>query len=802
MRIGSLLYKATYKKSKEKVELITIIALVSAVVCVFLNMTEDIKKSFVMASAEGFNYDAVILDTELESAVNLSEEIKDTIEIKYNFIRTDSKELWESDSSLIFNIQGIKGDYLEIYEEELSEGRLPETDDEIMLDIKYNQLKEHKLGLGDKIELQSDMGLKKSYTVVGFYIPSGHNSVYEIEAKTSLHGMDTLFENNKYSVCVCSFSDSLEEIDDAYGNIYRIAEKYGLSDSIKWNEEKYQLFQDSVNIDNEYGSLFKFLSAFVICISVFLIYNAIEVTTNERININSLFRCVGMSRRKMNVNMMLNCVIVCIEGIILGWILGFVLNHTLGSLLIGLLNRALLGEMSSHISVYDSPFSYLKGGIAIFAVSFFAYIIIIIKNNRKSILEGLRGTEENKVKAKSKSEIATNKNIFTLLGNKNIKRNRAMYLYTFFSLLASIVLMLVVGAFFCNLSLKDLDSIRKALFCDYEIVFDYGQYINENAYNALADKMGKDKIKGASYDSIWEYFLFDSNEYQERLALLDDEKDIQDLQADYLVNIYIADNSIIKSIVEESDIKVKNVEEPIVLSFDSEINHLTIYDSENRQYNINISGYATSNYLMDYQYLTKTRLIMNYSAAKEYLGLENKYNILLITSKETQEDLQGYINNILDEYEIHAYVQATSENVKSQMLQDTFLMAVFGYLLLSIVIMSLINCYCVIKIIIKQRRREYGIVMAIGMSRKDTAKLVSYEIRKLCIYAISIGTIISIPILIYWFSAGEININYIKTVFVICLFDALFYIVISYLVKKVSEKMIKNNVIINMNAEE
>ena len=809
MNLRKILYKSTYKKSKEKWELITIIAIVTAAICVFFSMRETIKKSYSAQSLLTMNADAVLISLDIETEEKIKDKIEEKYDLKYSFFRTDSQTMFIKDSSIVANIVGAKDDFVTMNGIEIVQGDLPKNSDEVMLDQKYNDISGEKINTGDKISLITESGILKEFKVVAFINVGFHNSVNEVFAYTTIDGLDDIYEDFGYNMGVCTYADTMDEINECYTYIYDTFEAFNIpNENIMMNTSKYNLYQDEVNSDNEFGKMFDAMAYIVLIVSIFLIYNAIEVTSNEKTVTNALFRCIGLSNRKMNINLICNCSLVCLSGVVLGWLLGFLSNHTIGTLITDFLNRVMMsspGPMESgekiKLKVYDSVYSYLKSGIVVFAVSYLAYIVIIIKNSKKTVIECLNGSNNEKNKTTRKMIKFKGNNVINLLGDRNIKRNKTMYAYTLMTLLASLLLLLVVATFFANLSIDDIDSVKKALFCDYEFVLDGNKYLDADIYKELVEKMDDDEIKGASYDSILEYFQHSPEEYNKLYENSTSEEN-KDLQYEYLANIYITGDNVIKDIAKENNINISDYDAPLVFSIENDIDEVTLYDIEEKEYKFNITGTVNSNYFMDFSYLVKVRLIMNETAAKEYLGCENKYNRFMISSEKSQQELQSKVNDILNKHGIQAFVQSTQENIEGVENQKMFFAIVALYLMLILTIMALFNCYSVMKIIVKQRKSEYGIVMAMGMSRKKTASLITYEISKLCVYAIIFASFLSIPILMWWFNMGQMECNLLKSGITIVVCNFLFYMGVMILSKKVALRLINENVIVNINMEE
>ena len=387
------LYKITYSKTRENKELFLIISIVTAMIIVFTTMSSSISFAYQALAMKSESYDISVLDVSLETANEIKEEIESEVSVKYSAQKTQQLRFYFENREFFTDLIGAEGDYLEVYGENLIEGRLPEAENEILLDNKYIIQTGEAISVGTEIELYCDLDGYVSqdaqeFTVVGIVDSRMHDNIFDVNVYTTIETVEKILEQEDilYGYMMCAEGDSFEIIDYNYSKIYNIAsavlERSDQTGRIVMNEEKYMLYQDKSMTENSFGKTFQILAYVVGLISSFMIYNAISVSTNEKIRLYGTLQSLGLSKRGMFRNMLFNTVLSGLHGITLGCLFGFLLNHTVGKILMNAFNKGFGSSSLIKFDVVDRPIAYLQATGIVWGVLLLAQMVIVIQIRR------------------------------------------------------------------------------------------------------------------------------------------------------------------------------------------------------------------------------------------------------------------------------------------------------------------------------------------------------------------------------------------------------------------------------------
>lgn len=143
-------------------------------------------------------------------------------------------------------------------------------------------------------------------------------------------------------------------------------------------------------------------------------------------------------------------------------------------------------------------------------------------------------------------------------------------------------------------------------------------------------------------------------------------------------------------------------------------------------------------------------IYMTIPEINKFLGLDNQITSLVINLKdndnflETQANLKLAINNE-KEYTIKNWEQIVP-TLKQQIEGDSVGGQVFLFILYVIVFFGIFGT---VLMMIAERKREFGVMIAIGMKRRKLAQIVSFELVFMGILGIISGMIAVSPILLY-----------------------------------------------------
>ena len=200
---------------------------------------------------------------------------------------------------------------------------------------------------------------------------------------------------------------------------------------------------------------------------------------------------------------------------------------------------------------------------------------------------------------------------------------------------------------------------------------------------------------------------------------------------DTLVETRVYTDDLFARICEENKVDYKSVSgEPIYLLLSaepSEVNEIVLYDKQKKEIRLPIYAVISKdNYNNSAPMAGRVYIVMNEAAAEEQFG-ELTYNVLFVEAKEKALCLEQ-VSKYLQSEGITMYHDDLKQSNSDARTQLQSILCVAIYLVVCIGLMAVFNILCNVSINIQMRLREYGIMMSMGMSRKQIVQLIVYEI--------------------------------------------------------------------------
>ncbi|MCF8357238.1 MAG: FtsX-like permease family protein [Prolixibacteraceae bacterium] len=142
-------------------------------------------------------------------------------------------------------------------------------------------------------------------------------------------------------------------------------------------------------------------------------------------------------------------------------------------------------------------------------------------------------------------------------------------------------------------------------------------------------------------------------------------------------------------------------------------------------------------------------IYMSLPQINNFLGLNNQITSMVINLRdkdemfETQNELKKIIGN--DKYVVKNW-EEISPTLKQQIQSDNVSGQVFIFILYVIVFFGIFGT---VIMMVAERKREFGVMVAIGMKRKKLSMILSAEMLFLSILGVLAGIIVTIPVLLY-----------------------------------------------------
>lgn len=414
-------------------------------------------------------------------------------------------KLQNSKDKQFIYLTGFDKNALTNYGLQLTKGRLPENDSEIIISnqieqnsgISYNLGDEIMLNLGD-IKLSDGSTLTqqiytnnellnsstfndintKIYTIVGIiqkpnlkiepYTASGYTVITRLDQISDSANFSVKFKNIKDTY---TLTDQISKTDttNKYGYSYYIND-----DLLRW----YGALKD----DNMVMSIYILVGIIILVIvvsSIFVIRNSFEISTNEKVKQFSILSCIGASKKQIKKIVLFEDFVLGSIGIILGVALGYLITYLLIKITDFIVSKN--NELGGLNFVFSMP-------ILAIIFSIVLSIITIYLSSKKSTKIVSRVSPIEAIKNSNNVEVNTNDIKYPLIiykifgvggviAYKNLKRNRKMYRPTVISLIISITIFIALGSV-----LKYSDYIINTLSknLNYNVVVNYNDYEKEN----------------------------------------------------------------------------------------------------------------------------------------------------------------------------------------------------------------------------------------------------------------------------------------------------------------------------------
>lgn len=674
------------------------------------------------------------------------------------------------------------------------EGKVPDGTYEIGLDSEVAQLL--GMSIGDRLELPIHKSKKTlGCTVAGIYesqdLPEEyHDSTWILvsdKTKEALEDAGIVLETNTTALTVTISKGKYEEenvrelvetlrsiVNPKYnkllkktdsGEVLAKAEQKQyeeMQEKICENISKKEIIENS-KIGNQQFYLLIIMALVIAIAMILLIYNNINLLTKKRMHDYSILRCIGTNQKYLGK--MLWIEIICYAGI--GIVLGFLLGNVLNTIVA---NKIIFYITGNYSGVVQTTYSYLISiGISVIAIVI-ANLQILLKIKRMSPIEGLKYQEdsfyEKKVRKKTKNKkMQRKKKFLSFLAKRNIERNFSKSMIVIVSLVICMTLLFVIAHFgvAMNLSLSGVDSYKQEI-SDYETYIEASTitYNNPEAKNEkyIYQKEAEEEIlipgiiqqyqfndfsysvtDAAEGDFLaWsgQMVLFDDTMIQK---LQEDNEELKDIDTSKEILIYVSFKDYglhnINNIQAENNCYIDekqgvNLE---IMGVDNIKNVFTVH--------LTVSACLKDVYLSDKKWEQNGQgyFIANEKLVKRLYGTIG-YNHILFKLEEDSNEVKKNIKEIYVENVEGAifnnYKLGSEED--QRMLKGVICLLI--YLVAATALVGFSNMSNTMQANLISRRKENGIMRALGMSKKIQETVILKENLRMVTYALLASTII------------------------------------------------------------
>lgn len=372
-------------------------------------------------------------------------------------------------------IQSVNKDFTKLSSLTITQGRMAEKEDELVLSSHLEENGGITYHVGDTVTLEVGKRVVNGETAgqsIEYF--DGMEKINDTQTKTyhivgicerppvekiSAPGY-TAFTVNARDAClydVLFTSKNPKEIEKTIKHfLIKKAghQKASISEEIDYSVHKDLLRFRGKDSNNLFMSELWIMGGILICIimvaSVSLIYNAFSISVSERTKQFGLLKSIGATKKQIRHSVYFEALCLCVVGIptgVIGGLLGIgVTLHFVGNL---------IKEFMSGSNDIPLRLAVMPGAIVL--AVFVAIITVLVSSLiparravRMTAIEALRENRDVRIRSKN---VRSGKWVYRLFGfegmlaNKNFKRNRKKYRMTVFSLTISIILFVVTSCF-------------------------------------------------------------------------------------------------------------------------------------------------------------------------------------------------------------------------------------------------------------------------------------------------------------------------------------------------------------------
>ncbi|KYG58494.1 ABC transporter permease [Planococcus maritimus] len=542
---------------------------------------------------------------------------------------------------------------------------------------------------------------------------------------------------------------------DLFDDAKAFAKEQGIP-SVDFNSDLLRYYGATQN-DNLRVTLFSLagiIMGIVVIGSVALIYNAFAISVSERARHLGMLASVGATKRQKRNSVFFEGAIIGAISIPLGILAGLGGIWLTFQFINAFLQDAL--NVEQQLEVVVTPMMLVVAiGVSTLTILISTYMPAQ-KASKISAIDAIRQTQDIKLTGKAVKTSKWVRKLFGLeaeIGLKNLKRNRKRYLATVFSLVISIVLFLSVTYFTNNLK-TSLEITQSDLQYDIQL---YGGELDEDSleqYANLPDVTAAGLMRQAGGEALIP---------QDRLpeAILEEIEQGQTMLIDgnyrYYVSVYAMDNKnfeqyaqqvgvdpagfgqetpraiLIDEVVyqdgmsgkfnETETVKVEVGESLELLG--SSINEMGEEIEPEVLANVEIAALTDKSPAgVSTSYLGNLDLIVPMDELDE-LGftLEDTYPVITLSTNDPMKTEA----EILEVDEAGVSIRNVFQQ-RQQQEQLILLMSVFTYGFITLIsLISVANIFNTISTSIQLRKREFAMLRSVGMTPKGFDKMIRYE---------------------------------------------------------------------------
>ena len=664
----------------------------------------------------------------------------------------------------------------------LTEGDYPKNSNELILN---NKTKDYLgINLGDNIKLREvqfdENGNEvltnnyKTYKIVGFLQEQFEIGEGVFSGETFL---DNLEDNKEYNVffTVINNKNKTKLVNEKFDNL-NLDRNFNY---INVNNDLLALIGESeyTGINTVVKVVVVFVLLIIILATIFLIYNAINISVTERMTQFAILRSIGATPKQISNIVIKEGLAMCLLSIPFGIVFGFLGVWTTVKIMnIKITNLLGTGQLIIRFHLSVILFPLILGMTTIFMATYGP----AKKAGKVSPISFIKGNTENeKIKYYNGNLIRRIFGVEGWIAYKNIRKNSKRFTVTILSLSISLIMFIT----FTTLNMKrisELDYIKKNTLMQGKV----------ERYESINKDKIKEEIK--SIDGISDIYTI-SMQYVSYLYL---DGDI--ITEDYKNYRYNGLNTVNNELIEGAQIEGYSDEALNKLEVENGlknnevilVNSFVRYTNEGQLENVNFANIKEGEFIkiakssieeyddtfneelnkdkkdnnfiefkvkkiinkspFDYDYSSTFKIIMNYDEFTKLYD-ENYYTTIGFRYKNINDKKQ--VENIIKKIDIIAeenglnFDDINKETQENEEMWNVVNVFVYGFIIM-VALIGIVNIGNTISLNILLKKREFGTLGTIGMSNNQLSKMVLLEGILHGIFSSIVAGIISIPLVL------------------------------------------------------
>ena len=567
---------------------------------------EEIQKNILEVKGNNYLENASNEEMELEKQKFLSNIKKKEWYIQKYELNKDGedylkqKEMLKDYEPIVLNpimgvdVLGVDKNDFKGYNFKVIDGRLPETEDEIVLQ-KSSKSSFYLFNIGTILTIKN-----KEYRVVGYV----NNTIGEEERSLSseVKIMKILTEEEKKGALskteVMQIADVSKKVKDTTEKVSETLKKDDKNNKISMVVNKNLLRLQNANLEGYKSStdgvigtleLMRNILISIVAVSgIIIMYNSFNLSLVERRKQYGILKSLGIKNSSLYVMILFEALVLSVAGIVIGYICGIIGDY----LVIGYINDTLVnmikgmgveGELQMSLIFTTNIHAFYIVALSTGITVFLAAIIPAIKSTRISPIENIRGKDDYVVSTRKVKTSKISKKILGIefdLARKNMKRAKKRFRVATLSLSIAFILIFVIGTIGAQIhsQISLLEAQTNSIF-KYGNIVEYDMLrIEEKNNKEDINKVGKEegyKVKEYSYDTIRELIKVAKEDYV---------KQLEDKDSLKVNRIVLSDSTKILSEIDKNNELIQNVTNSYLKSEFKETNDEARKKAENSLY--------------------------------------------------------------------------------------------------------------------------------------------------------------------------------------------------------------------------